>query len=747
MENPAQGRIVPKCPSDVPCSDKHKGFSAFLKSLKQLPTVPSVVVKLIDAAGADDSGLQEIGRLIQSDHSLAARVLKVANSPSFGFPGKVATVERATTLLGLDLVRSLALSMAAPQLFRRLEGTQGFTLTEFWHHSLSCALASELLARQAGFPQPAEAFVAGLLHDLGKLLLYRWDPEAYERILLKAQEERKPLHRVEEEELGLTHAEAGGLLLEDWSFPPLLVEAVLHHHRTPSPSPRNLRRDLSGIVLCADSLCHLHRFGHSGSLQGELDSEQLEEQTGLPAGRRKELAGEVFRRFEEVSTYFFGTRGSTPELFLSAMSRANEELSRLYVELRAKTLEHERAQEALRLKEEQVHRLQRIEAVGKLAGGIAHDFNNLLTVITGYSDFLLEAVGHDPELQEHIQVIMKAAEQAATLTRQLLAFGRKQVLEPRVLDLNQVIAEKMHFLNRLVGSHVKVVTNLGPELQAVKLDPVQLEQVLLNLAVNAKEAMPKGGTLTIKTANVELGEAEVARLVPMDPGRYVLLLLQDTGCGMDEETQQRIFEPFFTTKEKGTGMGLATVFGIVKQSGGYIYVDSAPGQGSTFKIYFPPVEREARQPSRVRETVQVQQGSETILVAEDEDEIRRLVCKVLEMKGYQVLAARHGAEALQIGQEYAGPIHLLLTDVIMPRLSGFDLGERLSSERPDLKILYMSAYAPEALVHQRLPGPGISLLRKPFTPQELLLKLQGVLYGTAASGAPPAAQSPHPTPN
>ncbi len=379
--------------------------------------------------------------------------------------------------------------------------------------------------------------------------------------------------------------------------------------------------------------------------------------------------------------------------------------------------------------EAQLLQSQKMEAVGRLAGGIAHDFNNLLTVIKGYSELLVEEVGGDGRLRRAAEEIDKAADRAALLTRQLLAFSRRQVLEPEVLDLNDVVANMDKMLRRLIGEDIDLVSVRRPGLGRVKADPGQIEQVIMNLAVNARDAMPQGGKLTLETANVELDEVYARNHVAITPGSYVMLAVSDTGCGMDAETQARIFEPFFTTKElgKGTGLGLATVYGIVKQSGGYIWVYSEPGQGTTFKVYLPRLEEAVETAQPEREIVRPARGSETVLLVEDEENVRQLVRQTLEKNGYTVLEARAGAEATQLSAQHPGPIHLMLTDVVMPKMSGRELAERLALLRPGIKVLYMSGYTDNAIVHHGVLDPGTAFLQKPFTAADLGQKVREVL--------------------
>jgi len=379
--------------------------------------------------------------------------------------------------------------------------------------------------------------------------------------------------------------------------------------------------------------------------------------------------------------------------------------------------------------EAQLRQSQKMEAVGNLAGGIAHDFNNLLTAIGGYSELVLNRIAGDDPNRRYIQEIQSVSGRAAALTRQLLAFSRRQILQPRVIDLNAVVADMDHLLRRLIGEDIDFFTALDPGLWRVKADPGQIEQVIVNLAVNARDAMPEGGKLTIETANADLDEAYARGHVAIHPGAYVMIALSDTGIGMDAETRSRIFEPFFTTKEtgKGTGLGLSTVYGIVKQSGGYIWVYSESGRGTTFKIYLPRVEEKAETPAPVAASPDRLQGSETILLAEDEEAVRPLVREVLERNGYTVLSAGNGEEALLASGRHEGKIHLLLCDVVMPGMSGVELSRRIVSSRPGIKVLYMSGYTDNAIVHHGVLDPGTAFIEKPFAPDALARKVRAVL--------------------
>jgi PAS domain S-box-containing protein len=378
---------------------------------------------------------------------------------------------------------------------------------------------------------------------------------------------------------------------------------------------------------------------------------------------------------------------------------------------------------------EMLRQAQKMEAVGHMAGGLAHDFNNLLTAINGYSDLSLSRVEQGGVLSQNLREIRKAGERAATLTRQLLAFSRKQVLQPKVIDLNVVVADVEKILHRLIGEDVELLTRFAQDLRRVKADRGQLEQVIMNLAVNARDAMPHGGKLILQTENVELDEEYASRHVEVSPGRYVVLAVSDTGSGMDAETRARVFEPFFTTKEvgKGTGLGLSTVYGIVKQSGGNVWVYSEVGVGTTLKIYLPIVEEELEKLPQIRAEATPQHGSETILLTEDDDLVRRMACEILKMYGYKVLEASRGGEAIRICEQYGEKIHLLLTDVVMPQLSGREVADCLTHIRPGLKVVFMSGYTDEAVLHHGALKEGDAFLQKPFTPDALARKVREAL--------------------
>jgi two-component system cell cycle sensor histidine kinase/response regulator CckA len=386
--------------------------------------------------------------------------------------------------------------------------------------------------------------------------------------------------------------------------------------------------------------------------------------------------------------------------------------------------------------ETQLRVAQKMEGIGRLAGGIAHDFNNLLTAILGYAE-LMESQLEDESLKSELREIRLAGERAAALTRQLLAFSRKQVLQPRILNLNAVVSEMEKLLRRLIGEDVELTTRLDPALESVKADPGQLEQVLMNLAVNARDAMPEGGTLTIETANTVLDAGFTTAHPGARSGEYAILTVADTGIGMSDEVRSHAFEPFFTTKEhgKGTGLGLATAYGIVKQSDGYITVDSEPGRGTTFRIYFPRATGPATASERGERSALSPRGTETILLVEDESGVRRLSRTILEAQGYIVLEAAAGDEALEVARSHAREIQLVATDVVMPGMSGRELWDRLKTLRPDSRVLFMSGYTDDAIARHGVLEPGIAFLQKPFTPFSLAQKVREVLDAPAKADA------------
>ena len=441
-------------------------------------------------------------------------------------------------------------------------------------------------------------------------------------------------------------------------------------------------------------------------------------------------------------------QGATDYVLKQRLGRLVPSVQRALRELEDRT-ERKRAEEALRQSEKQFRQSQKMEAVGRLAGGIAHDFNNLLTVIMGYSQVLLTELGPQHPLRGKTEETLKAGERAATLIRQLLTFSSKQPLDPKILSLNAAVTSLESLLRRLIGEDIQLVCTLDPTNGLLRADQAQLEQVLVNLVVNARDAMPKGGTLTIETAQVELTRSPVYHLTPLLPGPYVRLTVSDTGCGMDRNTQSHIFEPFFTTKGegKGSGLGLSTVYAIVTQCGGAIDVTSRVGHGTRFDLYFPRAESDVLTTSPVQPLGQARRGTETILLVEDEPSVRMLVRDELRKLGYRVLEAKNGIEACLLATQQAGAFQLLLTDVVMPGMAGRELAQHLSVIKPDLRTLFISGYMDDVGIMAGQEEGMSSFLQKPFTPEVLARAVRNLLDASTPSdktGASPATSSKNP---
>lgn len=512
------------------------------------------------------------------------------------------------------------------------------------------------------------------------------------------------------------------LIVEDAASDVALIERELrrarigfisHHVHTRDAFVTALREFAPAVVL---SDYNLPQFSGSEALR-------LLKQLGNPApfilitgSLTEEVAVECMK--EGAHDYILKTSLTRlPSAVLSALEKM-------------RTIEEKRrAEAALRLSEEQLRMSQKLEAVGQLAGGVAHDFNNLLTVISGYSELVLNRLSESDDNRPKVQEIKRAAERASSLTRQLLAFSRKQVLQPKLFDLNHLVTDMSNMLRRLIGENIEMTTVIG-QTAPINADPGQIEQVLMNLVVNARDAMPNGGQLTIETARVEIDETYARTRLNVQTGPYVMLAVSDNGCGMDAETRKRIFEPFFTTKEqgKGTGLGLSTVYGIVQQSGGNIWSYSEPGQGSVFKVYLPEAAEPEAQPGATLDGIELPRGIETVLIVEDEPQIRTLAVDCLSEYGYAVLCAANGLEAVQLIESFrGGPIDLVLTDVVMPNLSGRELSDRVTMLQPSAKVLFMSGYTNDSVMNHGIMDGETWFIQKPFTLESLVRRVREVL--------------------
>ena len=559
----------------------------------KLPSPPTLTLRVLEQANRPNGTLAEIGKIISLDPALCGKMLKLVNSSLFGLQRTVTSLERALNLLGLNHVRSLVLSLSLTSL--RFKHASSARMKGYWKSSVTTAIACRELAALRKWRDPDSEMVAGLLCDLGTMLLQETFPEQYAKVAGSRAFGRE-LCALEESGIGVDHAQAGAHFLSRWNLPDDLTQAIRYHHR-PGEAPEAVRQRAQ-LLSFAGAVADIHQGADKAILMAEivaqahehydLRNEQLFTFLDSLAPKVKEFADLIdvnLGPLESFSGLFARAAENLSQLAVEASldsARAHEEKNQIEQNLRDAT-------ESLQRTEEQLRQAQKMEAIGRLAGGLAHDFNNLLTVILGNCELLLELPNLGEEGRELVEVVKETGGRASSLTKQLLAFSRKQILVPELLNLNNVVTNLGKILERLLGSGVQIRMALADIIGTVSIDRSRIEQVIMNLAVNARDAMPAGGTLTIETFNMQVGAEVAAQNPEIRPGNYVVLAMRDTGCGMDQTVLRRIFEPFFTTKEigKGTGLGLATVHGIVRQSGGHITVSSEVGKGTVFHIYLP----------------------------------------------------------------------------------------------------------------------------------------------------------------
>jgi signal transduction histidine kinase len=701
-----------------------------------LPSPPAVALKVLERASRPDCTMAEVAQVIQHDPALCGNLIKLVNSALYTIPRAVTSVDRALHLLGLKRVLALVLSLALPAMQRRRRSDAA--MQNFWKASVAGAVVARELAQRLRRPDPETDMVTALLRDVGVLVLLETFPEKVPLLAQHAPADLalKPCD-VEKEVWGVSHTEVGAFLLKRWRLPPEFTEPVRYHHQ-PGQAPPAVREQAL-LLYFAHLLGQLQVTpGQSALVEAVVDLGRA--RFGLGEQQLQGFVEPLQAKIAQVAGLLRVEVGECVD-YKQLLVRTADTLTRMVVETTVENLvmqeEKKQAEEALRASEAQARQAQKMEAVGRLAGGIAHDFNNLLTVINGYSSLLATMLPADSPGHGFVEQIRAAGDRAATLTGQLLAFSRKQLLRPVDLDLNAAVIQLDRIVGRLLGERITVVHTLAPDLTTVHADPGQIDQVLLNLLVNARDAMPDGGTVTIETANVDVPAGVSTLSGEVRPGPYVLLALTDTGCGMDEPTRRHAFEPFFTTKEmgKGTGLGLATVHGIVKQTGGYLVLDSEPGKGSCFRIYLPRGGAPPAAPPGTAAPVALS-GYETILVAEDDDAVRSLIGQTLQVLGYTVLEAANGEAALTAARGHAGPLDLLLTDVVMPRLDGCELSRRLQQDRPGLRVCYITGYVDDEVLRAGALDASAPFLHKPFSPQALAVRVREAL-GPRSAGVEP----------
>lgn len=710
---------------------------ALIADNPRLPTPPMLTMRVLERASMPNCTLSEIGKIISLDAALCGKMLRLVNSSLFAMNRSVTSIERALGLLGLNHVRSLVLGLTLPSM--RFRAASSEQLKAYWKDSVTTAIVCRELALAQKWSEPDSEMVAGLLCDMGILLLQETFPEPYANVLKHPPETLADNRcEIEEKEIGVDHARAGAHCMRRWKLPENLAAAVEFHHRPEQAPPAAAAR--ARLLHFALQITRINRAADQPALLGRIAA-LAKRDYQMDDARLFAFLEPLQEKIDGFASLIDLDLGPA-ESFANVFTKATEHLTKLAVEASLDNFRVteeknqaeqglKQAKQALQRTEEQLRQAQKMEAIGRLAGGVAHDFNNLLTVIIGNCDVLLDMPELNAEARALVETVMETGNRAADLTRQLLAFSRKQVLVPEIVRLNTIIANMSKMLRRLLGADVALVERLAPDLELVKADVSQIEQVILNLAVNARDAMPTGGTLTVEAFNMQIDEEVAARNAEIRPGRYAVLAVRDTGCGMDENVRRQIFEPFFTTKEngKGTGLGLATVHGIVSQSGGHITVSSEPGRGTVFHIYLPAATEAPKAKTPVNAANPIARGFETILLAEDKDDVREFTRKALQSGGYQVLEARNGEDALQVHQRVAGDIHLLITDTVMARMNGPELARQLKGKRAGLKVLFMSGHLDDLKGNDGAEIAATPFLQKPFTSKTLLAKVREVLGG------------------
>jgi len=717
----------------------------------KLPSPSNITFQILEKVNSPRCTIVDLSRLISQDPGLCGKLLKIVNSSLFGMPRAVTSVQMAVTLLGLKRVQSLILSLSLPG----MHGNSGARQQgqRFWKLAVASSIVARELAVRLRWPDPDGEMVSGLLCDLGVLILQEAFPEKYALVEAEiAAADVKAQCALEEQHFGVSHADVSTYILRSWRLPNEISQPILYHH-TPELAPKGIQ-DRAYLLYFAHRLAQLQLTVDLDVGVGEimtLASERFhlsdrEFQDFL------EPLGDRIQEFSQLLDIDVGGRASFPSMLARAtqsLSRIAEETSldnvRVEGEKQLAQAELKKTEEALQKAEEKLRQAVKMEAIGRLAGGVAHDFNNLLTIINGCSELVLSTLSAQDSNRVFLEEVKKAGERASELTHQLLAFSRKQILVPKVVSLNQIVGGMEKMLGRLIGEDVVLATSLAPKLDLVLVDPGQMDQVIMNLVLNARDAMPRGGKLLLETRPFELDETYVQDIPGLKAGHFIQLAISDTGTGMSPETRAKIFEPFFTTKGEGlgTGLGLATVHGIISQSGGHVAVYSEIGRGTTFKVYLPALADPSQYAEPVAKPTQSKMGNETILLAEDEESVRRTMRRMLETFGYQILEAADGIEALDVSRGYPARIHLLVTDTIMPNLGGSDLAAQLKIDRPDMQVLFTSGYTDDAVLRHGVLTSEVAFLQKPFTASALAAKVREVLQtGTPAPSAPAAFAPP-----